>query len=70
METFYKSVLSALSFFIIIVFLFSDDLKNEETPRPAEPPQMLSIKSVQFEQAPAIVNIGEEGYENKFNWQD
>ena len=70
MEDFYKGVLSTLSFFIIVVMLFSGDLRDSDPPRPSDAPSTPAIKSVQFEQAPAVVNIGEAGHENKFNWKN
>lgn len=70
MESFFKGVLTTLSFLLILTFCFYDGLKNIESPRPAVSPSAPSIKSVQFEQAPAVVSLGGNRNENKFNWKN
>ena len=70
MENFFKSVLSTLSFLLMLFFCLFNDSTKIETPRSASAPVAPMIKSVQFEQAPAIVNIGENKNENEFNWKN
>jgi len=70
MENFLKSVISALSFLSLLFFCFFSDSLTEESrraPAQADPP---SIKSVKFEQVPAMVDIGEKRHENEFDWQN
>ena len=70
MENFLKSVLSTLSFLLMLFFCLFDNSIKIETPRSAPAPVAPAIKSVQFEQAPAVVSIGEDKNENEFNWKN
>lgn len=70
MEDFFKSVLSTLSFLLLLFFCFFSDSLNAEPPRPAPEAGSQFIKSVKFKQAPAIVNLEGDTNENQFNWQN
>ena len=70
MEIFFKSVLSTLSFLLLLAFCFFNDSTKLETKRAAPVPVSPAIKSVQFSQAPAIVGIEGDKNENKFNWKN
>ena len=68
MEKLLKSVIATLSFLFAVLFCLSGDIevKQNNTKRLPHPP---IIKNVEFQQVPAIVNIGTKD-EKQFNWED
>jgi len=64
MEKFFRAFVAVASFMLVVAFCMSGDIKTQSQTRKISQPSLE--KAANFEQIPAIVNLGEEN-EKKFN---